>query len=72
MAGCASAMNDRNDIIYEEAADLWRRLRGEPAPEGVDGPEMLALILGDLPDARYERLADSHLRPSNIVFPRRA
>lgn len=65
-------MNDRNDLIYQEAADLWISLHGEPLPEGVDGAAMLDLILGDLPDARYERLADPRLRPANIAFPRRA
>ena len=64
-------MTDRNDIIDQEAADLWRRLHGDPRPEGLDGPGMLDLILGGLPAPRYERLADPHLRPTNVVFPRR-
>ena len=65
-------MTRRDDTIYQEAAALWRQLHGEPLPEGLDGPAMLDLILGGLPDTRYERLATSHLRAANIAFPQRA
>ena len=65
-------MNRREDKIYQEAAALWRQLHGEPVPEGLDGPSILRLILGGLPDSGYERLATSHLRPANIAFPHRA
>ena len=64
-------MTRHDDIVYQEAADLWRALHGEPLPEGLDGRAMLDLILGGLPETRYERLATSHLRPSNIAFPQR-
>jgi hypothetical protein len=33
---------------------------------------LLDLILGRLPEPDYERLANPHLRPSNICFPKRA
>ncbi|HET6970747.1 MAG TPA: hypothetical protein VFH92_06465 [Phenylobacterium sp.] len=61
----------RDERIYDEAAALWRRLYGEPPPREADGSTILALIVGDLADADYNRLATPHLRPGNIAFPRR-
>ncbi len=63
-------MPGREDKIYEEAAALWRQLYAEPPPTAADGKVILDLILGDLPDAGYERLATPHLRRSNITFPK--
>jgi len=57
-------------MVEAEAAALWRELKGEAPPEGVRGAEILDLILGGLPEARYERLTDPNLRPFNITFPR--
>ncbi len=65
-------MDGRDDKIYEEAAALWRALHGEPPPPGADGAMVLDLLLAELPDAGYERLANPHLRPADIVFPKRA
>jgi len=63
-------MPGRDERIYEEAAALWRRLYDEPPPP-MDGPHMLDLILGGLPQNSYDRLSSSHLRASNITFPKR-
>lgn len=60
----------RNERIYEEAAELWRTLRGEPPPQ-ADGPTMLDWLLGDLPEPSYDRLETPHLRAANIVLPKR-
>ena len=62
-------MNGRDDKVYQEAAELWRQLNGEPPPAGADASTMLDLALRRLPAARYERLANPHLRPFNIAFP---
>ena len=64
-------MNGRDTKIYEEAAALWRQLSGEPPPPGADASAVLDLILSGLPESRYERLANPHLRPFNIAFPKR-
>lgn len=64
-------MDGRDKKIEAEAAALWRQLHGEPPPAGVEGAEILDLILGRLPDPGYERLATPHLRPAAIVFPKR-
>ena len=63
-------MPGRDEKIYQEAAALWRQLYGEPPPAVADGKVMLDLILGELPDAEYERLSTPHLRRSNITFPK--
>jgi hypothetical protein len=65
-------MGRRDDKIYEEAAALWRALHGEQPPPEADGAMVLDLLLADLPETSYERLATPHLRPSAIVFPKRA
>lgn len=63
-------MPGREQKIYEEAAALWRSLYGEPPPREADGTMILDMILGELPDASYSRLATPHLRPANICFPK--
>lgn len=65
-------MDGRDDKIYEEAAALWRALHGGPPPADTDGAMMLDLLLGGLPEAAYERLANPHLRPAAVTFPKRA
>ncbi|MDZ4372468.1 MAG: hypothetical protein U1C74_13740 [Phenylobacterium sp.] len=63
-------MSQRNNKLYEEAAALWRSLYDEPPPPNIEGPVLLDMIVGGLPDPRYDRLATPHLRPSTIVFPK--
>jgi hypothetical protein len=65
-------MDGRDHKIYQEAAALWRALYGEPPPADADGGMVLDLLLGGLPETRYERLANPFLRPTNIAFPKRA
>lgn len=65
-------MPGRDDKIREEAAALWQALHGEPPPADADPATVLDQLLGGLPDAPYERLATPYLRPSEIVFPKRA
>lgn len=60
----------RDERIYEEAAALWRQLYGEPPPATLDGPAILGLIVGGLPDPDYSRLTTPHLRPANITLPK--
>jgi hypothetical protein len=67
--GCA--MDGRNHKIYEEAAELLRELSGELPPPEADASTVLDLILDRIPESRYERLANPHLRPVNIAFPKR-
>ena len=68
-SGFSLGMMGRDDMIYEEAAALWRQLYAErPLPE-ADGSTILSLIMQGLPDASYGRLINPHLRPTNIVFP---
>lgn len=65
-------MTGRDHKIQAEAAALWRQLRSDPPPVGADGAMLLDQILGGLPQPGYERLANPHLRPSNIALPKRA
>lgn len=65
-------MIGRDEKIYREAAALWLQIHGEPPPDGAGGAELLALILGEMPETRHERLATPHLRASNIAFPKYA
>lgn len=64
-------MSGRDNKVYEEAAALWRELSGQPPPAGADTSTVLDLILGVLPPADYDRLANPHLRPTNVAFPKR-
>lgn len=63
-------MPGRDEKIYEEAAALWRQLYGEAPPASANGYDILNLILGELPDAGYERLETPHLRRTQITFPK--
>lgn len=63
-------MKGREDRIYEEAAALWREVFGEPPPIRSDGAQMLDLILQNLPDRGYDRMASPYLRPSQISQPK--
>ena len=64
-------MNGRDNKVYEEAAALWRKLSSETQPAGADASTMLDLMLRALPPAGYERLANPHLRPTAVAFPKR-
>jgi hypothetical protein len=63
-------MNGRDQKLYAEAIALWRQLRREPPPPGADGKTVLDLLVGSLPETRYERLTTPHLRPANVAFPK--
>ncbi len=65
-------MTGRDHKIQAEASALWRQLRSDTPPEGADGSMLLDQILGGLPEPGYERLANPHLRLSNIALPKRA
>ena len=65
-------MMRRDEKLYAEAVALWRQLRREPPPPGADAKTVLNLLLGSLPETRYERLSTPHLRPANIAFPKPA
>ena len=65
-------MTGRDEKLYAEAAALWRHVRGGSPPAGADAKMVLDLLLGSLPETRYERLATPHLRPTSVAFPKRA
>lgn len=65
-------MRSRERRIDEEAAALWREVFREPPPVRADGRTMLDVITQSLPEATYERFVSPHLRPSQVVFPRRS
>jgi hypothetical protein len=62
---------ERQTRIDAEAQALWRELYGEPAPSAACGAELLEIILGQLPEASYERLNSPHLRREDITWPRK-
>lgn len=65
-------MTGREQKIQAEATALWRQLYAEQPPCDADGSIILDMIMRDLPDATYARLASPHLRPAAIVFPKPA
>ncbi|MBL8769795.1 MAG: hypothetical protein JNK30_00310 [Phenylobacterium sp.] len=60
----------RDSRIRQEAAALWRELYQEPPP-AAEGADLLDMIVGGLPEPSYDRIANPHLRPANISFPKR-
>lgn len=63
-------MSRRDQNIDQEARDLWRALRADPPPEGVGGPDLLAILINQGPELRYDRMASPFLRDSQISRPR--
>lgn len=63
-------MVSRDQRIYQEAAELWRELYGEPPPKGADGRAVLDAIVrrADLKD--YDRLQSRFLRHGQIAWPK--
>jgi len=62
-------MGSREQLIYEEAAALWRELFDEPPPVRADGTRLLEIITRSLGDPSYQRLRSPFLRPSTIAGP---
>jgi len=60
---------EREQLIYEEAAALWRQVFGEAPPARAQGKELLDIITHSVPPATYERLRTPHLRPANVTWP---
>jgi hypothetical protein len=60
---------ERDQLVYEEAAALWRALFDEPPPPRADGAMILDMITRNVTPARYERLRSPHLRPATITWP---
>lgn len=63
-------MKGRDDRIFEEAAELWQELFGEPPPVRTEPGVMLDIIMRSLPEMRYDRMSSPFLRPSQISHPR--
>jgi len=61
-------MSSREEIINQEARELWCALRDEPPPE-VNGSALLEMILKGLSIDSYDRLRSRHLRDSQITRP---
>jgi hypothetical protein len=64
-------MSRRDENIDQEARDLWRALRADPPPEGIGGPDLLAILIAQAPQLRYDRMTSPFLRDSQITRPRR-
>jgi hypothetical protein len=60
---------EREELIYEEAAALWREVFGEAPPARAHGGELLDIITHAAPPASYERLSTPYLRAANITWP---
>ena len=63
-------MSRRDETIDQEARDLWRALRADAPPEGIGGPDLLAILIAQAPQLRYDRMASPFLRDSQISRPR--
>jgi len=61
-------MASREEIINQEARELWRAVRNEPPPE-VNGSVLLEMILKGMSIDGYDRLRSRHLRDSQITRP---
>jgi hypothetical protein len=62
-------MEPREQLIYNEAAALWREVFGEEPPLRADGSTLLAIITRCAGPPPYERLHSPHLRASTIAGP---
>lgn len=62
-------MIGREQMIYDEAAALWRELFHEPPPAWADGSAMLDVIMKSMSDESYARLSSPFLRASQIAGP---
>jgi len=64
-------MASRDQRVYQEAAELWRELYGEPPPKGADGRAVLEALLKRQDALNYERLNSPHLRRGGLTYPKR-
>jgi hypothetical protein len=62
-------MSSREQIIDQEARELWRALHDEPPPE-INGSALLEMILQSMAMGGYDRLRSRHLRDGQIARPR--
>jgi hypothetical protein len=62
-------MNGRENKVYEEAAALWRTVRGGAPPPHLTAQELLLQVLEDMEAASYDRLHDADRRGRDIVWP---
>lgn len=60
----------REDNIDREARELWLTLRGEEAPKGLTGSDLLLILVAQAQEMRYDRYVSPHLRESQISRPR--
>ncbi|MDP3176087.1 MAG: hypothetical protein Q8M88_16785 [Phenylobacterium sp.] len=64
-------MTGRDEIIYAELAELWRRVCSDPPPEpGVDISHMLDILMTEVEPKTYDRFYSPHLRESQISSPK--
>ena len=62
-------MLGREDRIYEEAAALWRAVRGSAPPRDCDAGELILRVLQDMDLHDYERLGEADRRSKQIAWP---
>ena len=58
----------REDNIDREARELWLTLRGEEAPKGLTGSDLLLILVAQAQEMRYDRYVSPHL-PSDEPPP---
>jgi hypothetical protein len=63
-------MVSRDQRIYQEAADLWQELYGEPPPKGADGRAVLDALVRRQDFKAYERLQSRFLRNGQMTWPK--
>jgi len=61
-------MSSREQIIDQEARELWRALHDEPPPE-INGSALLQMILQSMTMGGYDRLRSRHLREGQVAHP---
>ena len=62
-------MSGRESRIYEEAAALWRTVRGVAPPSDLTAQELLLQVLEQMEADPYDRLNAAERRRRDIVWP---
>jgi hypothetical protein len=62
-------MSPRENMIEQEARELWRALRSDAPPEHLNGSEMLHVLISQSSTLTYDRICSPFLRPTQISRP---
>lgn len=62
-------MATRDQMIDQEARELWRALRSDPPPEYLSGSDLLRVLINQAAAQDYDRICSPFLRSTQISRP---